>query len=206
LLVAGFSVEALAHHIRTLLVVVGTAETVRLAGWHNGDSVERLVLLKSVSNVLLRRGSECLGVGGLQCGDRRVLGISVACERGSVVWTFVVVGNTADSRIETINDIRALHGSLLEVVRLAGLSRVPPDDVQRLVAFVSRVSLSKTARTTAMTAAATAASYGFVCRRRKVAGITGTVRGSCITVFRKLGGWARTTCRTVAESRAPVGA
>jgi hypothetical protein len=73
----------------------------------------------------------------------------------------VVVSATTNGRIKTVDDIGTLHGSLLEVMRLAGLPRVSSDNVQRLVALVTGVSLGKTAgATTVATTAATC--YGIV--------------------------------------------
>ena len=91
-----------------------------MSRWHRSDTIEWLVLLESIPNVLLRRRANGLGVGGFQSCDRRVLGVSVARKRSSVVWTFVVVGATTNSRIKTIDDIGSLHGALLEVMRLVG--------------------------------------------------------------------------------------
>lgn len=72
-----------------------------------------------------------------------------------------MVGATTNGGVETIDDIGALHGTLLEVVRLAGFPRVSSDDVQRLVALVAGVSLGKTAGAAAMSTTA-ASSYGVV--------------------------------------------
>jgi hypothetical protein len=96
-----------------------------------------------------------------------------------------------------------LHGSLLEVVRLVGFPRVPPDHIERLVAVVTGVSLGKTAGAAALAATTAAACYSVVGRRWNVAGIVRAVSGcSCLTVFWELGRRARTTWRTFAEARA----
>ena len=78
------------------------------------------MLLESIPNVLLRSRADGLGVGCFQSCDGRVLGVSVARERSSVVWSFVVVGATTNGRVKTIDNIGSLDGALLEVVRLVG--------------------------------------------------------------------------------------
>lgn len=147
--------------------------------------------LDRVLDVLLRRGADGFGVGGLQSCDRSVLRVTVARERSSVVGAFVVVGASADGRVEAVDGVGALHGALLQVVRLAGLPGVAPDDVQRLVALVSRVACRQTAgASTVATAAAAAANSGIVGRRRVFTGSAGAVRLTaecCFAVVRELG-------------------
>jgi hypothetical protein len=175
LLVAWLAVQSFAHHVCTLFIIISTAETVRLAGWYNRNSIQWHVLIQGVFDGLLGCGSDGFRVGSLQRSDGRVLGVSVASERGGVVWTFVVVRASTDSRIEAVDDIGTLHGTLLEVVRLRGFPRVPSDDVQRLVAFVTGVALSETAGTATMTTATAAACYSIVGGRRVLAGPASTV-------------------------------
>lgn len=111
----------------------------------------------------------------------------------------MVVSTSTNSRIKTIDDIRALHRALLQVVRLACFSRVPSDDVQRLVAFVTRVALGKTA----CTARPAASCYSIICWRRNVAGASRAVGcRSSFAILRELGRWACATFGTVAKARA----
>lgn len=87
---------------------------------HRSDTIEWLVPLESISNVLLRGRTDGLGIGGFESCNGRVLGISVTRKRSSVVWTFVVVGAATNGRVKTIDGIGPLDRTLLEVVRLVG--------------------------------------------------------------------------------------
>jgi hypothetical protein len=118
LLVTWLAVDSFAHHVCTLFIIISTTETVRLAGWYNCNSIQWHVLVQGVFYGLLRCGSDGFGVGGLQRSDRCVLWVSVTGERGGVVRTLMVVRASTDSRIEAVDDIGTLHGTLLEVVRL----------------------------------------------------------------------------------------
>lgn len=115
-LVAWLAVESLTHHIRAFLIVIGTAETVGLAWWHCGNTIERLVPFKSVLNVLLGCGTDGFRVGAFQSRNGSVFRVAVARERSGVVGTFVMVRASAYGRVETVNRVRALHGTLLKMV------------------------------------------------------------------------------------------
>lgn len=157
----------------------------------------------------MRRGADGFGVSGLQSCDRGVLWVTVARERSSVVGAFVVVGASADGRVKAVDGVGTLHGALLQVVRLAGLPGVAPDDVQRLVALVSRVACRQTAgATTVSTAAAAAANSGIIGGRRVFAGSARAVRLTaerCFAVIGEFGRRAGASAWAVASARASVG-
>jgi hypothetical protein len=207
LLVAWVAVESFTHHVCTLLIIISTTETVRLAWWYNRGAIQWDMLVQSVPDVLLRCRSDGFRVGGLQRSDGCVLGVSVTGERGGVVRTLMVVRASADSRIEAVDDIRTLHGTLLEVVWLRGFPRVPSDNVQRLVAFITGVTLGETAGT-ATVAATAAACYGIICGRRVLAGPASTVGARskcCFAVLGEFGRRAAASRRAVADMRASTG-
>lgn len=116
-----------------------------------------------------------------------MLRVSVTRKGSSVIRSLVVIGASTNGRIETINDVGTLHRALLKMVWLACFSRIPANDIQRLVAFVARIALSKTARTTRPAAAC----YSIIGWRGSVAGSSRAVgSGSGLAIFRELRGWA----------------
>lgn len=185
-LVARLSVQSLTHHVGTLLIVIGTTELVRLSRWHHSSTVERLVPLESVSNVLARRSLQCLLICGLQCCHGCSPRVSVARQRCGVVRALVVVRVPAKRRVETVDQIRALNGVLLEVVRTVGLLGVFPNDVQGLVAVVAREALPKTAASAAGRITATS-SHGIIGRWRVGAIVAGTIVVSAECLFAVVG-------------------
>ena len=75
-----------------------------------------------------------------------------------------MVGAAADRRVQTVDGVGAGHAAFVEVWGAPGFATVTPNDVERLVAFVAGVALSK--RAAAATAGRVDSGCGFYVRGR----------------------------------------
>ena len=167
---------SLVHEIRTLFIIVPPAKLIRHTGRDERDTIQGLVPLDSIPNILLRRRLQGLGIARLERAERRGARVSVPGQQRSVVGSIVMVCAAADGRVETVDRVWAGEGLLLQVRGAVGFSAVTPNDVERLVGFVAGVALSK--RATSSTGSA-AAGRGFFVGGWGVAVGAGSVAAGC---------------------------
>lgn len=149
-LIAGTVRTVLVHQICTFLVAVNSPKAVRNARRKLCHAIQWTVPLDRIFNVLGRRRLQGLRIAVLYSRDGRNLKTIVSCQQCCIVWTFVVVGNTADGWVEAIDGIWAWQVLLLKMRTAMGLLAVPSDDVQWLVAVVTRITCRQRARPATM--------------------------------------------------------
>ena len=101
------------HHIITLLILVTSSEPIRFSWWHNGSSVERLVPLHTINDVLPRRCFQSFFSRSLQCSKRTGLPARVAGQQRRIIRPLVVISD----QIKSVDRIWAGLMFLLEMGR-----------------------------------------------------------------------------------------
>jgi hypothetical protein len=119
-LIGTTSCVCLPHKVGTLLVIHYTSPGINAAGWDDGSTLERNMVLQRVLNELAWGGANRFLVGGLNSSYRRVLLVDVAAGQCGIIGTSMVV--SAANGVERVNDIRLMGTGSTTVGTLSGTS------------------------------------------------------------------------------------
>ena len=79
------------HQVCSFLILVHPSLSIRLPRWHSSHTVQGSVLLQSINNLLLRRGSQRLGIRPSNSFERAILVTPVSRQGDRVEGPFMMV-------------------------------------------------------------------------------------------------------------------
>lgn len=182
LFVPSLALISLTHEVTALVVVVGPSHTIFLTRRYIRHTIQGLMPLDSVLNILGRRRLQCLAVALVQRIQRCSFRIPIPRQQRRIIRTFVMVSTAANGRVQTVDLVGPWEGLLVQVRRAAGFLRVLSDDVERLMAFIAWVALAERAASAAARSAwCVIAGGGFAVRGRRALAVCPTARRLCTT-------------------------